>query len=104
MFYEKKDKTPEENLAIAKIQDMMEDAFGLFGAVSGNMTDGQKNADQQRAKDWFDSKECEFWCESAGTTHDHILKLFQNLQYNYNTKKITKEEVRFGIRRLEKKI
>ena len=25
---------------------------------------------------------------SAGTTHDHILKLFQNLQYNYNTKKM----------------
>ncbi len=27
MFYEKKDKTPEENLAIAKIQVMFEDAF-----------------------------------------------------------------------------
>ena len=29
MFYEKKDKTPEENLAIAKIQVMFEDAFGI---------------------------------------------------------------------------
>ena len=104
MFYEKKDKTPEENLAIAKIQVMMEDAFGLFGAVSGNMTDGQKNADQQRAKDWFDSKECEFWCESAGTTQDHIIKLHDSLTYQYNAGKITLDEVRYAIRKLELKI
>ena len=76
----------------------MEDAFGILSNSESSP------ALQDRAKHWFDSKECEFWCESAGTTHDHILKLFQNLQYNYNTKKITKEEVRFGIRRLEKKI
>jgi hypothetical protein len=40
----------------------------------------------------------------AGTTHDHIKKLFQNLQYNYNSGKITKDQLRFGIRRLDKKI
>ena len=30
MFYEKKEKTPDEKLAIAKIQVMMEDAFGIL--------------------------------------------------------------------------
>jgi len=40
----------------------------------------------------------------AGTTRDHIVRLLQNLQYNYNTGKITKEQLRFGIRRLDKKI
>ena len=44
------------------------------------------------------------WCDMAGTTYDHVLKLFQNLQYNYNSGKITKDQLRFGIKRLEKKL
>ena len=32
-----------------------------------------------------------------------LIKLLDNLQYNYNSGKITKDELRFGIRRLEKK-
>jgi hypothetical protein len=40
----------------------------------------------------------------AGTTQDHIVKLYQNMQYNYNTNKITIDQVRFGIRRLNLKI
>jgi hypothetical protein len=40
----------------------------------------------------------------AGTNQEYIKKLFDNLQYNYNSGKITKNQLRFGIRKLEKKI
>ena len=95
---EKRERTPEENLAIAKIQVMMEDSFGLLSNSESSP------ALQDRAKNWFDTADCSLWCDMAGTTHDHIKKLFQNLQYNYNSGKITKDQLRFGIKRLEKKI
>ena len=95
---EKKERTPEENLAIAKIQVMMEDSFGLLSNSESSP------ALQDKAKRWFETADCSLWCDMAGTTHDHITKLFQNLQYNYNTGKITKDQLRFGIRRLEKKL
>ena len=95
---EQVDKTSEEKLAIAKIQVMMEDAFGILSNSESSP------ALQSRAKNWFDTQDCALWCDMAGTTHDHIKKLFQNLQYNYNSGKITKDNLRYGIRRLEKKI
>ena len=98
MIKEIKEKTPEEKLAIAKIQVMMEDAFGILSNSESSP------ALQDRAKNWFDTADCSMWCDMAGTTHDHIKKLFQNLQYNYNSGKITKDNLRYGIRRLEKKI
>jgi hypothetical protein len=54
--------------------------------------------------DWLKPTLCEWFCDMAGTTYDHVLKLFQNLQYNYNTGKITKQQVKFGISRLELKL
>ena len=98
MFYEKKEKTPYEKLAIAKIQVMMEDAFGILSNSESSP------ALQDRAKHWFDTTDCSMWCDMAGTNQEYIKKLFDNLQYNYNTGKITKDQLRFGIRRLEKKI
>ena len=95
---EKKERTPEENLAIAKIQVMMEDSFGLLSNSESSP------ALQDRAKRWFDSADCSLWCDMAGTTHDHIKKLYENLQFNYKNGIITQSELRFGIRRLEKKI
>ena len=97
MFHEKKDKTPEENLAIAKIQVMFEDAFGISSSES-------TPAVVDRAKRWFETRDCALWCDMAGTTQDHVQKLFQNMQYNYNTNKITIDNVRFGIRRLNLKL
>ena len=55
-------------------------------------------------KNWFDTADCSMWCDMAGTNQEYIKKLFQNLQYNYNSGKITKDNLRYGIRRLEKKI
>ena len=98
MFYEKKEKTPDEKLAIAKIQVMMEDAFGILSNSESSP------ALQDRAKHWFDTADCSMWCDMAGTNQEYIKKLFDNLQYNYNSGKITKNELRFGIRRLDKKI
>jgi len=92
------DKTPEEKLAIAKIQVMMEDAFGILSNSESSP------ALQDRAKNWFDTADCSMWCDMAGTNQEYIKKLFGNLQYNYNSGKITKNELRFGIRKLEKKI
>ena len=98
MFYEKKEKTPDEELAIAKIQVMMEDAFGILSNSESSP------ALQDRAKHWFDTADCSMWCDMAGTNQEYIKKLFDNLQYNYNSGKITKNQLRFGIRKLEKKI
>ena len=98
MFYEKKEKTPDEKLAIAKIQVMMEDAFGILSNSESSP------ALQDRAKHWFDTADCSMWCDMAGTNQEYIKKLFDNLQHNYNSGKITKNELRFGIRRLDKKI
>ena len=98
MFYEKKEKTPDEKLAIAKIQVMMEDAFGILSNSESSP------ALQDRAKNWFDTADCSMWCDMAGTNQEYNKKLFDNLQYNYNTGKITKDQLRFGIRRLDKKI
>ena len=92
------DKTPEEKLAIAKIQVMMEDAFGILSNSESSP------ALQDKAKRWFDTADCSMWCDMAGTNQEYIKKLFDNLQYNYNTGKITKDQLRFGIRRLDKKI
>jgi hypothetical protein len=38
---EKTDRTPEEQLGLAKIQIMFEDSFGMFNATSGHIKDVQ---------------------------------------------------------------
>ena len=77
MFYEKKEKTPDEKLAIAKIQVMMEDAFGILSNSESSP------ALQSKARYWFYTADCSLWCDMAGTTHDHIKKLYETLQFNY---------------------
>ncbi len=93
---EKRTRTPEENIWVAIIQQCMEDAFGL--STSTNITPGEMKV----AQDWFDSKRCAEVCEMADTTRDHVQKLFQDLQYRYNSGKINKDQLRIGIRNLEK--
>ena len=101
---ERTDKTPEEKIGIAKIQIMFVDSFGMFNAKSGVMSDIQIERERQQASDWFRSKDCEFFCDLAGTEQDHIIKLHDVLTYQYNTGKITLDEVRYAIRKLELKI
>ena len=101
---EKVNKSPEEKIGIAKIKIMFEDSFGMFNAKSGVMSDVQMEREKRQASDWFRSKDCEFFCDLAGTEQDHIIKLHDTLTYQYNTGKVTREEVRFAIRKLELKI
>ena len=98
MIKEIKEKTPEEKLAIAKIQVMMEDAFGILSNSESSP------ALQSKARNWFYTADCSLWWDMAGTTHDYIKKLYENLKFNYKNGIITQSELRFGIRRLEKKI
>ena len=91
-------KTPEEKLAIAKIQVMMEDSFGLLSSTYTSL------ATKDKARNWFETSDCALWCDMAGTTHDRVKKLFGILTERFNSGKINKEELRLGIRRLEKKL
>jgi len=101
---DKMDRTPQEQLGLAKIQIMFEDSFGIFNAKSGYMTEIHKQREKDNAINWFRSKDCEFFCDLAGTTQDHIIRLHDSLTYQYNTGKITLDEVRYAIRKLELKI
>ena len=92
------DKTPEENLAIAKIQVMMEDSFGLLSNSDSSP------AIQSKAKYWFETSDCAMWCDMAGTTQDRVKKLLNVLTERYNNGSIDKNQLRLGIRRLELKI
>ena len=98
MIKEIKEKTPEEKLAIAKIQVMMEDAFGILSNSESSP------ALQDKAKRWFDTSDCAMWCDMAGTTQDRVKKLLNVLTERYNNGSIDKNQLRLGIRRLELKI
>ena len=98
------DKSPEEQLGLAKIQIMFEDSFGMFNAKSGVMSDVQMEREKRQASDWIRSKDCEFFCDLAGTEHDTVIRLHDTLTYNYNTGKITLADVRYAIRNLRLKI
>ena len=95
---EEKKKTPEQRIWLGIIQQAFEDAFEL------GMGHNLSMAEVQKARNWFYTADCSLWCDMAGTTHDHIKKLYENLQFNYKNGIITQSELRFGIRRLEKKI
>ena len=93
-----KERSPEEKLLIAIIQQTMEDAFEL--STSTNLT----MSDIQQSRNWFYTRGCSIMCDHLGTTRDHLLKLFNKLSDKYKTGQITKEQLRFAIRRLELKL
>ena len=100
-YQESKKKTATELLYIEVIKKAFTDAFTI-----GTASAQSQSLAQSQAKNWFDisNKDFKLICEHAGTEPDYILKLYENLQYNYNSGKITKEELKFGISRLDKKI
>ena len=100
-YQEAKKKTSTEILYIEVIKKAMTDAF-----VIGMVSDQNQSIAQSQAKDWFNinNKDFKLICEQAGTEADYILRLYENLQYNYNSGKITREQLKFGISRLDKKI
>jgi len=100
-YKEAKEKTSSELLYIEVIKKAMNDAFTI-----GTASDQSQSLAQSQAKNWFDisNKDFKLICEQAGTEPEYILRLYNNLQYNYNSGKITKEQLKFGISRLELKI
>ncbi len=101
VYQESKKKTATELLYIEVIKKAMTDAFTI-----GTASDQSQSLAQSQAKNWFDisNKDFKLICEQAGTEPEYIMKLYDNLSYNYNSGKITKDQVRFGISRLELKI
>ena len=100
-YQEPKKKTPAELLFIEVIKKTFTDAFNI-----GTASDPSQSLTQSQAENWFNihSKDFKLTCELAGTEPDYIMRLYNNLQYNYNSGKITKEQLKFGISRLELKI
>ena len=100
-YQESKKKTASELLYIEVIKKAMNDAFTI-----GTASDQSQSLAQSQAKNWFDisNKDFKLICEQAGTEPDYILRLYDNLQYNYNSGKITKEQLKFGISRLDLKL
>ena len=100
-YQESKKKTSSELLYIEVIKKAFTDAFNI-----GTASDQSQSLAQSQAKNWFDisNKDFKLICEQAGTEPEYILRLYNNLQYNYNSGKITKDQLKFGISRLELKI
>ena len=100
-YQEAKKKTSTEILYIEVIKKAFTDAF-----IIGNASDQSQLVAQSQAISWFNvhNKDFKLICEQAGTEPDYIIKLYEKLQYNYNSGKITKEQLKFGISRLDKKI
>ena len=101
MYEEINKKTSTEILYIEVIKRAMGDALNV-----GNASEQSQKLIQSQAKNWVnvDNKDFRLICEHAGTEPEYILKLYGNLEYNYNSGKITKDQVKFGISRLDKKI
>ena len=100
-YQESKKKTPTELLYIEVIKKAFTDAFTI-----GTASDQSQSLAQSQAKNWFDinNKDFKLICEHAGTEPEYIIRLYDNLQYNYNSGKITKDQLKFGISRLDLKI
>ena len=100
-YQEAKKKTSTEILYIEVLKKAFIDAFRV-----GNASEQNQELIQSQAKSWFSlsNKDFRLICEHAGTEPEYILKLYGNLKYNYNSGKITKDQVKFGISRLDKKI
>ena len=96
-----KDKTPEQKLAIAVIQTNFEDAFGLHDSF---LVSSNKQLNMKSAKQWFESGQCDFWSDCAGTTGDHVRKLFRALTERFNSGKINLKDIKWAILKLELKL
>ena len=102
--YNSKDKTPEEELALAKIQRMLLDSFGLFPTSDYNYTKQTKQLIIDKANNWIESYALDFWASSAGTDADYIRKIHQRLTNKHNDGSIDKSLIRTAIHKLHLKI
>jgi len=102
--YNSKDKTPEEELALAKIQRMLLDSFGLFPTSDYNYTKQTKQLIIDKANNWIKSSALNYWADSAGTDAGYIRKIHQRLTNKHNDGSIDKSLIRTAIHKLHLKI
>jgi len=102
--YNSKDKTPEEELALAKIQRMLLDSFGLFPTSDYNYTKQTKQLIIDKANNWIKSSALNYWADSAGTEAGYIRKIHQRLTNKHNDGSIDKSLIRTAIHKLHLKI
>jgi len=102
--YNSKDKTPEEELALAKIQRMLLDSFGLFPTSDYNYTKQTKQLIIDKANNWIKSSALNYWADSAGTEAGYIRKIHQRLTNKHNDGSIDKGLIRTAIHKLHLKI
>jgi len=102
--FNSKDKTPEEELALAKIQRMLLDSFGLFPTSDYNYTKQTKQLIIDKANNWIKSSALNYWADSAGTEAGYIRKIHQRLTNKHNDGSIDKSLIRTAIHKLHLKI
>ena len=102
--FNSKDKTPEEELALAKIQRMLLDSFGLFPTSDYNYTKQTKQLIIDKANNWIKSSALNYWADSAGTEAGYIRKIHQCLTNKHNDGSIDKSLIRTAIHKLHLKI
>ena len=103
-IYNLKDKTPEEELSLAKIQRMLLDSFGLLPTSDYNYTNQTKQLLIDRANNWIKSSALNYWADSAGTDAGYIRKIHQRLTNKHNDGSIDKSLIRTAIHKLHLKI
>ena len=102
--FNSKDKTPEEELSLAKIQRMLLDSFGLFPTSDYNYTNQTKQLLIDRANNWIKSSALNYWADSAGTEAGYIREIHQHLTDRYKDGSIDKSLIRTAIHKLHLKI
>jgi len=103
-IYNLKDKTPEEELSLAKIQRMLLDSFGLFPTSNYGYNNQTKQLLIDRANNWIKSSALNYWADSAGTEAGYIRKIHQRLTNKHNDGSIDKSLIRTAIHKLRLKI
>jgi hypothetical protein len=103
-IYNLKDKTPEEELSLAKIQRMLLDSFGLFPTSNYGYANQTKQLLIDRANNWIKSSALNYWADSAGADAGYIRKIHQCLTNKHNDGSIDKSLIRTAIHKLHLKI
>jgi hypothetical protein len=103
-IYNLKDKTPEEELSLAKIQRMLLDSFGLFPTSNYSYANQTKQLLIDRANNWIKSSALNYWADSAGADAGYIRKIHQRLTNKHNDGSIDKRLIRTAIHKLHLKI
>ena len=95
-----REKPPEHQLAVAKIQRMFFDSFNITTSGDYAYTSQRKLSYKQNALRWIRSKELDFWADMIGADADYLRQLHNDMTYNYKCGKLNLKLLKIGINRL----